>query len=170
VNYYDESTNIELISRREPLETAAALNIGLLVFAFSRLELSLERYLERLSPQPQAATPEPQAPLQRLMAFVDRLPDPALRAGFRQWMARIHGLEGLRSAISTGRWIPDRRRECLVLDASPAPVKPQYQISELVAALASLKALQASFQELCVTEQSTRFAATPDFLSTQPLR
>jgi hypothetical protein len=154
VSYYSESTDIELISMRDPLETAAALNIGLLLFAFSRLELSLDQYLDRVSP-PAKAPPDHQALLQRLMAFVDRLPDATLRAGFRQWMARFHGLEELRTAISTGHWIPDLRRDCVVLDANPALTKLQYRVPELVASLALVKELQAGFQELCVAERTT---------------
>ena len=153
MSYYEEPTDIELISMRNPLETAAALNIGLLLFAFSRLELSLERYLDRVSPAAESPL-ERQAPLPRLMAFVDQLSDATLRAGFRQWIVRVHALDELRSAIATGRWIPDLRRDCLVLDA-PAAAKLQYRVSELVASLAQVKELQAGLQELCTTERAT---------------
>jgi hypothetical protein len=153
MSYYEEPTDIELISMRNPLETAAALNIGLLLFAFSRLELTLHRYLDRVCP-PTAAPLEQQAPLPRLMTFVDQLPDETLRASFRQWISRVRGLEELRNAIATGRWIPDPRRDCLVLDA-PATAKLQYRVSELVASLALVKELQAGFQQLCVTQRAT---------------
>lgn len=150
VSYYEEPTDIELISMRNPLETAAALNIGLLLFAFSRLELALDRYLDRVSPA--ATSPAAgQAPLPRLMAFVDRLPDAVLRANFRQWIARAQDLQELRGAIAAGRWIPDLRRECIVLDAGSATAQLQYRVSDLVASLALVKELQADFQELCAT-------------------
>jgi len=153
VNYYEERTHLELVAMRNPLETAAALNIGLLLFAFSRLELSLDRYLDRVSPADESP-PERQAPLARLTAFVAGLTDETLRASFGQWIARVRGLEELRGAIATGRWIPDLRRDCLVLAASPATSKLQYRVSELVASLALVKELQSTFQELCVTERA----------------
>ena len=152
MSYYEEPTDIEFISMRNPLETAAALNIGLLLFAFSRLELGLDRYLDLVSPAAQSPL-ERQARLPRLMTFVDQLPDATLRANFRQWIVRLHTLEELRGALSTGRWIPDLRRDCLMLDASPATVKLQYRVSELAASLATVKELQASFQELCAAER-----------------
>lgn len=95
------------------------------------------------------------APLARLMAFVDGFPDATLRANFYQWIGRVRGLEELRRAIAAGRWIPDLRRDRLVIDASPASAKLQYRVSELVASLALVKELQVSFRELCATERAT---------------
>ena len=152
MSYYEEQTDIELISMRNPLETAAALNIGLLLFAFSRLDLALDRYLDRAAPAAEPS-PERQAPLPRLMTFVDGLSDSTRRASFRQWIARAQGLEDLRGAIANARWIPDLRRECVVLDASPATAK-LYRVSELAASLELVKELQAGFQELCAAERA----------------
>jgi hypothetical protein len=151
VSYYEEPTDLELVAMRNPLETAAALNIGLLLFAFSRLELSLERYLDRVAAQ---SLPRRQGPLARLANFVDSLPDEPLRADFRQWIAGALSLEDLRGAIATGRWMPDPRRDCLLLDASPERVKLQYRVSELAASLALVKELQTRLQELCATERA----------------
>jgi hypothetical protein len=152
VSYYEEPTDIEFISMRNPLETAAALNIGLLLFAFSRLEVSLDRYLDRVSPAAEAP-PERRAPMPRLLTFVNQLSDATLRESFRQWTVRAGALEELRNAIARGRWLPDPRRDCLLLDATPATGKLEYRVSELAASLVLVKELQASFQELCAAER-----------------
>ena len=151
VSYYEEPSDIEFISMRNPLETAAALNIGLLLFAFSRLEVSLDRFLDRVSPVAESP-PERRAPMPRLMTFVNQLSDASLRERFRQWTVRAGALEELRNAIARGRWLPDPRRDCLLLDA-PATGKLEYRVSELAASLALIKDLQASFHELCTAER-----------------
>lgn len=151
MSYYEEPDDSGLNSMRSPIETVGALNIGLLVFAFSRLDASLERFLDRVSPV--AGSPSNSRALSRLMAYVDQLSDSPLRTGFRHWIVRVHGLQDLRKAVLGGRWIPDMRRDCLVLDA-PDASRTEYRVSELVASLALVNELQAGFQELCVIERA----------------
>src|SRR4051812_504418 len=93
-------------SRGEPLEAGAAMQLGLLLFAFSRLDLAVQLYLDGIG----RAGPSTEAGTRRLLAYADQLPDKALRAEFVQWIVRMHRMEPLQQALQTGRWMPDPRR------------------------------------------------------------
>ena len=168
MSYQGQSGDLEIRVLSEPLVTSAALYLGLLMFGFSRLDLSLERYLDMAAPP---ATPAGKGhTMRRLIAFVDRLDDPALRAGFRHWMARVHRLEGLRKAIASGHWLPDPRSDRLLHDAGTSSGPVEYRLRDLEWALASVRELQSRLQMLCATERGLGLAAAEAFLTTQPIQ
>jgi len=161
MSYQGEPSDIEISAKREPLETAAALQLGLLLITLSRLDLLLDQYLAKAGAAPGAV------PLKRLMEMVDRVEDPALRASFRQWMVRAHRLESLRTQLAKGRWLPDRRRDCVVCEL-PGAVPAEFHASDLASWVGTLKDMVLEFRQLCATEREAHARASADFMATQP--
>ena len=136
------------------------------MFAFSRLDLAVQLYLDGIG------RAGPEAGTRRLLAYADGLSDKALRADFVQWIVRMHRMEPLQQALQTGRWMPDPRRgvvACLAPPGAPKPAKATYTPAEIDEALAALRELFADLQRLCAAERNISPASAADFLTTQPI-
>lgn len=155
-------------ARGEPLEAGAAMQLGMLLFAFSRLDLAVQLYLDGIG----GAAPPAETGTRRLLAYADALPDRALRADFVQWIVRMHRLVPLQQALHQCRWLPDPRRgvvACVAPPGGPRPPQATYTLKELGDALAALRALFADLQRLCAAERNISPASAADFLTTQPI-
>ena len=166
MSYGQEPSNVDL-------ESAASLLLGRLMVGWSRLEMALQLYLAAL-PRERTGGAGADWPsrLERLLAFADTLPDKALRADFLKWIVRARELAPLGEALRTARWLPDPRREVvLVLRDAPAapPGRPSYTLPELQQVLAAHKELLDALHRLCMAERGLSSANAASFLATQPL-
>lgn len=158
----------------DPLESAAAMQVGLALFASSRLDLAVQLYLDGLGPAAPRAAPGPgaDARLERLLAFADSLADKELRDDFLRWIVRAHQLAPLRQALRHGRWLPDPRRGVVLVMAPPgeATTGPRsYGLEQLEELLALMRALFIDLQRLCAAERGISMANAASFLTTQPI-
>jgi len=174
MSYGSDDSTLEIISRRNPLEVAAALVLGRLLIGWSRLGLALQLYVSALPP---GGARDGEAEgldqrLERLLVHADAAADKALRADFLRWIVRARQFVPLATSLRQGRWLPDPRRNVVLLMGEPGgarPPKPSYTIGELEEALAAQTALLAELHRLCGAERGLSAANAAAFLSTQPI-
>ncbi len=153
----DEDTPAnDLDARREPLERAAALRVGMIVFAFSRLDMHLALGLAWAAEEsPGDRNPAPgldfHQKLGRLQAVVDAMEAAERRGAFQGWIDQCRALEVLRNEFIHGRWLPDTRTGKVVSfteEADGSTGEVSYSLGELDAIASQLDALRAALLEL----------------------
>lgn len=162
MSYKEELSPVELQVRRQPLETAAAMQLGLILFAFSRLDLHLRALLEDAGQEslPTDAFPDR---LRRLGALAARLPDEPLGVPLREWIARAQVAHSRHESLVQGHWLPDLRRG-LVLNVSAVtgrPVTTDYSVSDLEGVHRTLHELLDALQRLAQEERQLRVPGAP---------
>lgn len=172
MSYGTESSNLEINSRRAPHEMEAAQLLGLLLIGFSRLDLALQLYVAALPREVTKPSTGPAARLPSLLAFADTLADKALRAEFVRWIVRVRQQEPLAQCLRYARWLPDPRRNTVLLlgqPGDPLPSNRSFTIGELERAVVEQKELLVELHRLCALERGLTASSASAFLSTQPI-
>ena len=157
----DELTGLQLIERRERLESAAALVLGRMQFEFSRLDAAVGLC---------AVWVDDGANLQALilkvetMSFHDRLqfiadaverrvrkPTASYR-NYQAWLQRAHTVRLKRNEFVHGRWYVDHLGEhisnVLGLHVSEPQIEHKYTVAELETQLQEVRSLQVDLSRL----------------------
>jgi hypothetical protein len=162
MSYGEPLSPFELAMRRNPLETSAALALGQLLIAWSRIDLAVQLYVASL-PEP-ADAPTFDARLERLLVLADTLEDKDLRADFIGWTHRAREQALLSSAMRNGHWLPDPRRNVILLLG-----QGKYTIEQLEQALVAQRRLLMDLHRLCAAERNITPSKAATFLATQPI-
>lgn len=145
----------EPLARREPLVRAAAMQVGMIVFAFSRLDMHLALALRRTAEEagdPAAAGPGEGSDfadrLQRLQALADGMEPGERRQAWQGWIAQCQSLDILRPAFVHGHWLPDVRTGRVVNMVAGGTGELSYSLQELDAVIAQIDSLRLGLQAL----------------------
>ncbi len=156
---YSEDDDIpasEPDTQREPLERAAAMRVGMIVFAFSRLDMHLALGLAWAAQEGAGGrNPAPgldfHEKLSRLQTVADAMESAERRQAFLGWIDQCRALEVLRNEFIHGRWLPDTRTGKVVSfteEADGSTGEVSYSLGELDAIASQLDALRAALLEL----------------------
>lgn len=158
LGYDDALTPGEPRARQEPLERAAAVQVGLLHFAWSRLDMHLGLSLGWARGEGAAAAPREaglgldfHAKLDALAALLDQQPAAEWREGLGRWIAQCRALEVLEPGFMQGRWLPDVRSGRVAhLRAGPdgGAIERTHSLLELKALVGALDQQRADLQTL----------------------
>ena len=162
LGYDDALSPGEPRARQEPLERAAAVQVGLLQFAWSRLDMHLGLSLgwARGEGAPAASREaglglDFHAKLDALAALLAKQPESEWREGLTRWIAQCRALEVLAPGFMQGRWLPDVRSGRIV----HLYLAPGGQVAERSHTLLELKALVGALDQHRADLQTLRYAA-----------
>jgi hypothetical protein len=161
---YDDSADADFLDRREPFEKGAAMQLGLIVLAYSRLDLTLEKCLAALGgdgdPRVRArllASLPFATKLDHLCGSVAAMADGERKRGFQAWIAQCDTMPILWNERVRARWLPDVRTGRLVnLVAAPGGGQElaAYAAKDLDQIIQVLGELQASLSRLATPVES----------------
>ena|SRR5438105_2339394 len=172
MSYAGETSTLEVTSLRAPLEIDTALLLGQLMIGRSRLDLAIQLYVAALPAQPGDAGKTFDARLGRLLALADSLADKALRTDFVRWIVRARHLGPLAESLRDARWLPDPRRNVVLVLRQPTPSAPANRsvtVADLQGAVDEQKDLLSELHRLCAVERGITGAGVASFLGTQPI-
>ncbi|TWO70279.1 hypothetical protein FN976_14895 [Caenimonas sedimenti] len=138
MSVYDHEISSDLLARTEPPERAAAMLLGLGMFALARLDLHLGLPMDSAEPSSFIAK------LERLQTQVRGMPIGELRGGYQAWIERCKASPLVRNDNAGGRWVPDARSGNVVSVVTLAGGEKQqqgYGLVELEAAVEELREL-----------------------------
>ena len=158
LGYDDALSPGEPRSRQEPLERAAAVQVGLLHFAWSRLDMHLGLSLGWARGEGAAAASREaglgldfHAKLDALSRLLEQQPPAEWREGLARWVAQCRALEALEPGFMQGRWLPDVRSgrvAHLCLGPSGQAVERTHTLLEIKALVGALDQQRAELQTL----------------------
>jgi hypothetical protein len=168
MNAYNDSTDGDFLDRREPFEKAAAMQLGLIVLAFSRLDLTLEKCLAAMGGEGDArvrarllASLPFATKLDHLCANVAGMPEGERKQAFQQWIAQCDTMPILWNERVRARWLPDVRSGRLVnLVAAPGGGQElaAYAAKDLDQIIQAMGELQAGLSRLAGPVESASAA------------
>ena len=154
-------TGIEITEAHQGLEHAAALNLGRMLFEFSRLDFSLGlmlawtgegKQLQKRTKELEEFTFHKKLDLLDQLARIRYKHDPKVQMLYTQWLADAHFTRQLRNQLVHGRWgiepTEDRVVNVTGLPTSPHQLATPYTIAELAHAVNQMALLQRRLAEL----------------------
>jgi hypothetical protein len=167
---YGSDPTPDAVAHGDSFETAATLRLGRLMVGWSRLDLALQLYVDSLPGGSVGA--DVHAQLAKLLGHCDTLADRQLRADFLKWIVGMRELEPMAQTLRNGRWLPDPRRNVVLVLARPGGPSVQrasLKLDELEAVLFRQRALLGEIHRLVMTERGLAPEGVATFLSTQPI-
>ena len=136
----------------EPFEKGVAMQLGMIVLAHSRLDMTLQRYLQEAAAGAAGATaPTFSGKLESLRALAGAMDDGPRKRAIDAWVAQCDVVPLLRDERVRAHWLPDARSGRLVNlpggDADSEAMQ-SFAAKDLAAVLAALGELQAALGRL----------------------
>lgn len=143
---------------REPLVRAAAMQVGMIIFAFSRLDMHLALGLGWAVEEGAPAAERAQSQglgfhdkLALLQSIVHGMAVAERQQAFQGWIDQCRAVDVLRNEFVYGRWLPDVRTGKVVNltdEADGSTGEVAYTIPELEAVVAQIDSLRADLLAL----------------------